>query len=356
MSLFDENDDDESLKKMQDRQVQAELFKGVLGGMGGALQAEADVPSAYEYITGKKVGKPTDFAGTFDKMAGSVSDPMENAKKAQEYIRQKRQGRAEARQEQVAESEMDPNSADSIAMQEQIIGVFPQFKQYIQGKSKAQIKELMPILTQKVRGDEDRALRAQEMQMRAADRQDTRADRKLREEEARNNRALKQQELSSTQAKQRGLYEMGKKAEEQFANAIGDGKEHDPTSVGQIIDNSEWAPNWMKNNKAVESQAAMSAWVEGFLRDASGAAIPPSERMSYAKDFFPMPGDSKEVVANKAALRAQKMENARVAAGVGTGHGPADTPMQTAGSKPTPQQLALQEIAKRKLLKNTAGR
>ena len=79
----------------------------------------------------------------------------------------------------------------------------------------------------------------------------------------------------------------------------------------------------MKNNKAIEAQAAQSAWVESYLRDASGAAIPPSERMAYAKDFFPQPGDSTDVVANKAQLRAQKMENARIAAGIDLGHGPA---------------------------------
>jgi hypothetical protein len=122
-------------------------------------------------------------------------------------------------------------------------------------------------------------------------------------------------ELGATQAKQVGLYNIGAKAEEQFNKAVADKNEYDPTGVGQWIDNSEWAPAWMKNSKAVEAQAAQANWVESFLRDASGAAIPPSERMAYAKDFFPQPGDTPEVVANKAEMRKQKMQNALIGAG-----------------------------------------
>lgn len=128
-------------------------------------------------------------------------------------------------------------------------------------------------------------------------------------------KAEKDKELSSTEAKQLGLYKTGILAEKQFADATSDTGDYDPTESGQWIDNSEWAPNWMKNNKAIESQAAMSNWVEAYLRDASGAAIPPSERMAYARDYFPQPGDTKAVIENKQALRIQKMDNARVGAG-----------------------------------------
>lgn len=121
--------------------------------------------------------------------------------------------------------------------------------------------------------------------------------------------------LKPEQAKQLGLYQLGAKAEEQYRTAVSDKNEYDPSSVGQVIDNSEWAPNWMKNDKAIEAQAAQANWVEAFLRDASGAAIPPSERGAYATDFFPQPGDTPAVIANKQALREQKMENARLSAG-----------------------------------------
>lgn len=121
--------------------------------------------------------------------------------------------------------------------------------------------------------------------------------------------------LKPEQAKQLGLYQLGAKAEEQYRNAVADKGEYDPASVGQVVDNSEWAPNWMKNDKAIEAQAAQANWVEAFLRDASGAAIPPSERGAYAKDFFAQPGDPESVIANKQSLREQKMENARLSAG-----------------------------------------
>jgi hypothetical protein len=326
-------DDENELDALKEKQSRGELMKGVMSGMGGMLQAQADVPSAYEYLY-KKVGNPTDFKGTFDKMADSVGDPMDKASKAQAYLKMKREGRAGERAESQATAASDAGSPDSLAMQEQIAGIFPQFAPYVKGKSAAQIREMMPILTQKARGDEDRALREQEMRMRAGDRAETRADRKLKEEEAKNNRELKQKELSAAQAKQRGLYEMGKKSEEQFSTATADPKKYDPAGVGQWIDNSSWAPNWLKNDKAVEAQSAQSSWIESFLRDASGAAIPHAERASYAEIYFPQPGDTDDVKKNKAALRAQKMDSARIAAGVETGHGPGAPTAQAAGNPP----------------------
>lgn len=124
-------------------------------------------------------------------------------------------------------------------------------------------------------------------------------------------------EMKIAQAKQLGTYQMGKKAEEQYQAATADANDYDPTGAGQFIDNDStgWVPNIFKNKKAVEANSAQSAWVESYLRDASGAAIAPSERMAYAKDFFPRPGDSEQVIQNKAELRRQKMENALVASG-----------------------------------------
>jgi hypothetical protein len=125
----------------------------------------------------------------------------------------------------------------------------------------------------------------------------------------------KENEMSVAQAKQKGLYDLGVIAEAQYKAAVADPKKYNPTNIGQWIDNSQWAPNAIKNEKAIEAQTAQKNWVEAFLRDASGAAIPPSERMAYAQDFFPQPGDTKTVISNKEALRKQKMENARFASG-----------------------------------------
>jgi len=123
----------------------------------------------------------------------------------------------------------------------------------------------------------------------------------------------KQGELSTAQTKQAGLYKSGKEAESQYLEATSDPDKYDPTSLLQGIRNI--GPYATKNDLAKKAESAQSAWVESFLRDASGAAIPNDERLNYAKDFFPRPGDTPEIIANKAALRQQKMETSKLGAG-----------------------------------------
>lgn len=137
----------------------------------------------------------------------------------------------------------------------------------------------------------------------------------LRRLERKDAAAAKQNELNATQAKQVGNYKQGLLAEKQYQSAISNQDEYDPSSTGQIIDNSRWAPNWMKNNKAIEAQNAQDSWIETFLRDASGAAIAPSERGAYAEIYFEQPGDTDQVKANKKSLRQQKMDSAALASG-----------------------------------------
>jgi len=124
----------------------------------------------------------------------------------------------------------------------------------------------------------------------------------------------KSEEMGLTQSKQAGNYKLGMLAEQQYLEATKDPKVYDPTSIDSGLKNAV-SPYPLRDEKAKAAENAQSSWVEVFLRDASGAAIPPSERMNYAKDYFPRFGDSPEVVANKAALRQQKMENARTSAG-----------------------------------------
>lgn len=156
-----------------------------------------------------------------------------------------------------------------------------------------------------------------EAKIREMDRRELRAERQAVREEKAAEKSIKDKELSVAQAKQMGLYQMGQKAEQQYAEAVKAGKTqgYDPTSHADFIDNTTWMPNLVKNKHAIAAESAQATWVENFLRDASGAAIPPSERMAYAKDYFPQPGDTEKVVANKAALRKQKMENALLGAG-----------------------------------------
>lgn len=126
--------------------------------------------------------------------------------------------------------------------------------------------------------------------------------------------AAKEKASSLAQNKQAGLAEMGLLAEEQYKKAT-TGTSYDPTVSGQFIDSGGWAPNFLKDENAVTASAAMDSWIESFLRDASGAAIPESERQAYKEIYFPVGGDSPQVVANKEALRQQKMANALAAGG-----------------------------------------
>lgn len=145
----------------------------------------------------------------------------------------------------------------------------------------------------------------------------------------------KASELSSTRAKQMGLYKNGAAAEDQYTKATQDKNDYDPTSSGQWIDNSNWAPNMLKNNKAIEAKAAEDAWIESYLRDASGAAIADKERSSYSNIYFPQAGDTKSVVANKKALREEKARSAGVAAGLShEAPIPSRRPSQPTGKKP----------------------
>ena len=114
--------------------------------------------------------------------------------------------------------------------------------------------------------------------------------------------------------KQAGLYKLGKEAEEQYQAAVTDGA-YDPASYSSMIDQLSWWPDVLKSSKGRETNSAESAWVESFLRDASGAAIAVSERANYAKDFFPRAGDSPKTIANKKRLREAKMDVAKTNAG-----------------------------------------
>jgi hypothetical protein len=52
---------------------------------------------------------------------------------------------------------------------------------------------------------------------------------------------------------------------------------------------------------------AAADWVRAKLRKESGAVIPPDEMVQEIKIYFPMPGDSQEVIVQKAQARAQAL-------------------------------------------------
>ncbi len=162
-------------------------------------------------------------------------------------------------------------------------------------------------------------------------------------------RMQKAQELSLPQAKQLGLYESGSLAEKQYQAATGDKEEYDPTSKWQAFNQSRFMPDIAKGAKPLAAEKAQSAWVEAFLRDASGAAIPESERGPYKTQFFPQAGDTPEVVANKQALREQKMQNALTAAG-GKAQAKVAAQPKTVGTLPSGKPILSPEEAQKRLI------
>lgn len=253
---------------------------------------------------------PSDSAKNFDNIRKGIDDSTVGA------FEKRRDASVKDISNKKSMDEQDPKSRASVSYRQMMEAKFPDVVkaygdnwQYV--TSGDQDKIFNPM---KFKADID--LRREEAQGRREDRSETRYFRQEAAKDKAKERQLKGAELSSAQSKQLGLYKSGKTADEQYAKAIGDGKDFDPTASGQWIDNSEsWAPNFLKNDKAIESQAAKESWVESFLRDASGAAIPPSERGAYAKVFFPAPGDTKVAVENKKQLREQKMDNSLAAAG-----------------------------------------
>jgi hypothetical protein len=75
------------------------------------------------------------------------------------------------------------------------------------------------------------------------------------------------------------------------------------------------APNVSKSSQSQQQDQAERNFINATLRRESGAAISAGEFDNAEKQYFPRAGDSEEVKAQKAANRAQVMENMKASAG-----------------------------------------
>ncbi len=300
---FKEPDFDQ-LKLEQEAQEKKKRLNSFMGHIADNLSSETTVG---HYMLGRVPQKNTSNAQLAEKENAAMVDPYERGKKQMETLERYRQAKLGKQQDDVSLRENDINSQESKIANELAA------KMGYKGAplTAAQFKTSSPTMTKMYDIENDRLNRQESRDERRFQNGIKMDERKLNREE----KERKEADLSAGEAKQMGLYNSGLKAEQQYLKAIDNKDEYDPTGSGQWIDNSDWAPNLLKNNKAIEAQNAQAAWIESFLRDASGAAIPPSERGAYAKDFFPQPGDTDAVVQNKAELRKQKMENALLGAG-----------------------------------------
>lgn len=160
-------DEDSELDDIESKQANAALLKSTLSGLGGVMQSQADVPSAYEYMYNKKM-PPTDFQGTMDRTAAGIGDPMERKKKAYEYLKQKRENK-------LANEADLPASAEMVNFYE---GAVPSMKGKFGNLTGTQLKAVSPLLMAKfnAEGDDRRARDA--AGARSQDRQDRLNDKK----------------------------------------------------------------------------------------------------------------------------------------------------------------------------------
>jgi hypothetical protein len=91
------------------------------------------------------------------------------------------------------------------------------------------------------------------------------------------------------------------------------------------------------------SQAARD-WIRAKLRKESGAAIGVEEEANEFRTYFPMPGDSKKVIQQKADARARAIQ------AMATSAGPAlkESLMKKPDALKTPQELAAEELKRRR--------
>lgn len=262
------------------------------GGLGDALAGRDSSKTAANF-EGIRNGIKDDTVGAFEKRKASA---------LQDY-KTKRDMSENATSDATKLRESDVNSEES-KISRALAARMGMDAKSVSSLTAAKFKTLSPVLEKMYEIEQKKITRSEDRQEKS----EVRAERNLA-------RSQKEKDLSATQAKQLGTYNMGSLAEEQYKKSIENKNDYDPTVSGQFIDNSRWAPNFLKNDKAIASQSSKDNWIESFLRDASGAAIAPSERGAYESIFFPQEGDTPQVVANKESLRKQKMDNALIGTG-----------------------------------------
>jgi hypothetical protein len=80
--------------------------------------------------------------------------------------------------------------------------------------------------------------------------------------------------------------------------------------------------NSAMSNEGQKYYQAANDWVRAKLRKESGAVISPQEMEQEIRTYFPVPGDGLDVIAQKAASRAQAVEAMKGMAGPATQRSP----------------------------------
>jgi hypothetical protein len=151
--------------------------------------------------------------------------------------------------------------------------------------------------------------------------------------------------LTEAQAKAATFMSQMRAAEQELA-----GVPIDPTKLWSQIDVglAGGLTNVAASPAAQRARQAQEQWAESFLRFKTGAAATADEVRGNVRTFFPQPGDSPEVIAQKKRAREQAAQDIAFAAGAaGQQKPPAKPAPAAAPNMPSPDAIAA-ELARRR--------
>jgi hypothetical protein len=124
--------------------------------------------------------------------------------------------------------------------------------------------------------------------------------------------------LTEGEAKGTLFYRQMKSANDQLEKVVGSGfsDKELPGQIAMRMARSDWT-NWLAPAKAQQYAQATEQWAEAYLRLKTGAATNRDEIIRNARTYFPQPGDSPEVIRQKADMRRQAESDVSVVAGRG---------------------------------------
>lgn len=106
---------DLELEDLRDQQESADRKKGYLNVAGSVLKNFSDIPSSYEMLYNKKIARQ-DPREVMSQAASMIKDPMDQSRKAMEYVAQKRGLNKMKMEDAAVASKKDPNSKQSMAL------------------------------------------------------------------------------------------------------------------------------------------------------------------------------------------------------------------------------------------------
>lgn len=124
---------------------------------------------------------------------------------------------------------------------------------------------------------------------------------------------IPQGKLTEGERNAAGFYQRMVSANQQMKELEAQG--HDPTNLRDFATTGRTLTNFAATPQGQQYYQAAMNWVRANLRKESGAAIGVDEARQEIRNYFPRPGDSKEVIAQKAEQRQVVEQAMRMAAG-----------------------------------------